>query len=315
MSFRKIIFYIIILINSFVVVSAYAESIDSSHLLQSNLKSSRPFYSWDYLYSGRPISGNVRYHRWKFFRIKTNGKKHIKVYLSGLRTDLDLYVKRNGTPNQNSYDCRPYWGGTSAETCSLDVVRASVIYIAVHGYSSGNGRFILKANLTGDNDIKSKPKAIGDIVARDLNIPMLGTFGHLGFWDGSKVMQVMNQPGNVIQKASLTSFINGSQVNPHYWGARYGRGSYRTRLRAIQAGWRQRQFRPEYTTSFSYREGKKVTRWRWIGWWWKRVTEIVPAKFRCDTFVLYSYRKAGLNLYTSTPTPTRIFNSMPRKRG
>lgn len=41
-------------------------------------------------------------------------------------------------------------------------------------------------------DVKS-PKNMGDIVGRDLNISNLGAVGHLGIWDGSRVVEVLNE--------------------------------------------------------------------------------------------------------------------------
>lgn len=42
------------------------------------------------------------------------------------------------------------------------------------------------------SDVQS-PKNMGDIVGRDLNVSNLGAIGHLGIWDGSRVVEVVNE--------------------------------------------------------------------------------------------------------------------------
>ena len=156
----------------------------------------------------------------------------------------------------------------------------------------------------------SNPKATGDIVGRDLSISGLGWAGHVGIWDGRKVLEVLNK-STVIQKNSLYSFKNSSS----YWGARYGKGS--RHYRVISAGWNQRYYSPTYTTTSQYREGKWTKQWRWDSRQWKWVQKWVKqtAKFRCDTFVNYAYRKgSGVNLSPNYTLPRQVYNSMPHQR-
>ncbi len=46
--------------------------------------------------------------------------------------DADLYVRRDATPQEYSYDCRPYDGGTTTETCSFS--GPGVFYVSINGY-------------------------------------------------------------------------------------------------------------------------------------------------------------------------------------
>lgn len=143
------------------------------------------------------------------------------------------------------------------------------------------------------------PKSVGDVVARDLSISGLGWAGHVGIWDGSKVLEVLNDD-KVIHKNTLSSFKSASS----YWGAKYGRGSQHDKI--INAGWAQKDFDPEYTITAQYREGE----WDEVN---GRLVKI-KAKFRCDTFVNYSFKKVtGSNLVTVF-TPRNLYNSFPSSR-
>ncbi|WP_225740799.1 hypothetical protein [Pseudoalteromonas peptidolytica] len=87
-------------------------------------------------------------------------------------------------------------------------------------------------------------------------------------------------------------------------GAKYGRGSQHDKI--INAGWAQKDFDPEYTITAQYREGE----WDEVN---GRLVKI-KAKFRCDTFVNYSFKKVtGSNLVTVF-TPRNLYNSFPSSR-
>jgi len=159
--------------------------------------------------------------------------------------------------------------------------------------------------------VAGNPKATGDILGRDLNIYGLGWLGHVGIWDGRRVLEVLNK-NIVIQKNSLSSFKKASS----YWGTRYGRGS--RHYKVIRAGWRQRYYSPTYVFSATWREGKYVRRWVWDRRYrrWRLKWVKQSAKFRCDSFVYYSYMKGiGVRLVANNwITPRIIYNSMPKNR-
>jgi hypothetical protein len=173
--------------------------------------------------------------------------------------------------------------------------------------------------LTTSSFAVGDPRATGDLIAHELNTPGLGWAGHVGIWDNSRkrVLEILNKPKALELRRdkirTLSQFKSGTRA---YWGARYGRGW--SHYRVINAGRAQRAFNPSYTISSSYTEGKYVKRWKWS--WrrgWYKVTRKVNAKFRCDTFVVYCYKKGiGLNLLSRyTPmTPRSVFYSMPYAR-
>ncbi|MEO5670734.1 MAG: hypothetical protein ABIR26_08600, partial [Ramlibacter sp.] len=55
------------------------------------------------------------------------------------------------------------------------------------------------------------PRSPGVVVGRDLASPMLEAAGHIGFFDGENVMQVMNEP-EVVQKVSYANFASKSTL-------------------------------------------------------------------------------------------------------
>lgn len=144
-----------------------------------------------------------------------------------------------------------------------------------------------------------------DVVGRDLNYPVLSVFGHVGLAvgyypdqlkPGNYVLEVLNND-SVINVNSLSSFEHATS----YWGEVYGLSGYQyisdiNANQAIEAGWGQRLFDPQYTMTAQWQEGQTTsllvlnsTSNQWI-----KQNGIIPAIFRCDTFVNYCYSK-GFN--------------------
>lgn len=72
-------------------------------------------------------------------------------------------------------------------------------------------------NIGADTE-KTDPANAGDIVGRDLaNVPIGGAAGHVGFYDGSTVYEVLNEP-IVVQANTLQNFKSRVPAN-QYWGA------------------------------------------------------------------------------------------------
>jgi len=175
--------------------------------------------------------------------------------------------------------------------------------------------------LTTSSFAVGNPRATGDIVGYNLNIAGLGWIGHVGIWDNyrKRVLEVFDNPRTrsdnyrvIHTDRTLSQFMRASN---RYWGARYGRGW--SRYRVINAGRAQRYFNPSYTISPYIREGryKRVWRCSWRGC--HRVTIKINAKFRCDSFVNYSYKKGiGVRLlpWYKAMLPINIFYSMPYSR-
>lgn len=90
----------------------------------------------------------------------------------------------------------------------------------VHIYSIGRDGFAeqlqgspVLIKFPGNNAIQEYPGAAGDIVARDLAVPLLGEIGHIGFWDGAYVIEALNEPQS-IKKNTYQDFHARTKVWP-----------------------------------------------------------------------------------------------------
>lgn len=154
------------------------------------------------------------------------------------------------------------------------------------------------------------PIYVGEILGRDLNIPGLGWLGHVGISYGQidtgdkpkeevgAVIEVLNNKP-VIQVNRINSFKHQS----NYWGSRYGISSMENPFPIADAARTQRAYCPEYTKTALWRKGR-----------WNKQRKRVCAKFRCDTFVNYSFHEAGYTLptYNGTTLPRLVFNAFPK---
>ena len=155
------------------------------------------------------------------------------------------------------------------------------------------------------------PKKAGDVMGRDLDYFGIESLGHLGMYGGRNVLECLNEE-NPIQKNSLKSFKQLTR----YWGARYIPGKHDFR-KVIATGWAQRNFDPSFTLSPVYQRGRHINKrvWNAATKEWENRTTLVPGKFRCDTFVYYSF-KAGIGhkLADGEITPSIVFGNCPGER-
>ncbi len=85
-------------------------------------------------------SATIAKGEWRHFGPFSTAAGAISVTLSGTG-DADLYVKMNGQPSLNLYDCRPY-AGTSNEKC--EVQGPGALYVSVNGYSAATVQLKVK---------------------------------------------------------------------------------------------------------------------------------------------------------------------------
>jgi hypothetical protein len=96
------------------------------------------------LSSGEAQTGAVAEGEWLYYPRDTSGDDTgLVVELTNLSTDVDLYVLNGEKPNLLVYDCRPYEGQASPETCTLPNTGATTWYIGVYGFTAG--RFTINA--------------------------------------------------------------------------------------------------------------------------------------------------------------------------
>jgi hypothetical protein len=102
------------------------------------------------LTSGQQVSDSAGYHAWKKYKITSSASDaELKVDMTNLSSDVDLYVQQGAEPSLTSYACRPYAGGTTSESCTLTNNGATEWYVSVYGYTAGN--FDLKATLSEES--------------------------------------------------------------------------------------------------------------------------------------------------------------------
>lgn len=100
------------------------------------------------LTSGVPVSGSGTAGQMIYYQISTSATdSKLVVSMTNLSADLDLYVRGGALPTLTVFDCRPYLGGTSSETCTFDNPGAKTWYILVNAYQAGN--YTIKATITG----------------------------------------------------------------------------------------------------------------------------------------------------------------------
>ncbi|MCP5543629.1 MAG: hypothetical protein H7A49_06940 [Akkermansiaceae bacterium] len=165
----------------------------------------------------------------------------------------------------------------------------------------------VSAACAGDGE----PKRTGDLVGRDLDLPGYGSYGHVGLWTGNRVLECLGEVPP-IQKRSLASF----QEVTVFWGSKYlpMRRNFR---KVIHAGWAQRNFRPKFTLSPTYRVGKFVRKkvWNKETGRWERRTVMTRARFRCDTLVSYAYKAGiGYKVRKSGTFPGTMFEAFGKPR-
>jgi len=168
------------------------------------------------------------------------------------------------------------------------------------------------------------PRDMADVIGRSINSSSgswFAKFGHVALYNSSnrQALEVTNHRGNVVRYVELKTMTRPETGLRHYWGARYGKGSTSQHYRALSYGYSQKSYNTKYTFSPYYTEAKWVYkyRWyprkfRWIKKWYKQ-----NAKFRCDSFVNFCYKKAtgrSLIKYTWATTSNRVFKALPRKR-
>jgi hypothetical protein len=64
----------------------------------------------------------------------------------------------------------------------------------------------------GPDSLADAPSNVGDVPARDLNVPGLGWIGHVGVWTGSKIAEVVSGQTNAVRYVTWDSFRTTSNV-------------------------------------------------------------------------------------------------------
>lgn len=84
-----------------------------------------------------PVMRNLEAGQWLYFEVV--GASEISLF--NMSADVDLYIGNGARPTASNYQCRPFTGGTVAETCNVDATKTT--FIGVQGQA---GSFSLVAN-------------------------------------------------------------------------------------------------------------------------------------------------------------------------
>lgn len=173
---------------------------------------------------------------------------------------------------------------------------------------------VLAMGLTIVPAFAGNPSKAGDITGRSLAVTGLGSIGHIGTWNGSQVVEVLNE-SPVIQYNTLNNFKGRSS----YWGARGNATFYNPSSINVLAN-TQAQYSPSYTTvplrTTIGRVEQQCTKRNILGQCTAYGNVRVNAVFRCDTFVDYIYQSTGNGSLSSWNTilPIIAYNKVQYER-
>lgn len=159
----------------------------------------------------------------------------------------------------------------------------------------------------------------GDIAGRNLNVPVLGIFGHvgLGTFDHHSIIEVLSKPEGIFVN-DLNKFQHID--NTPYWGEKYDLQDYPplTNLQAEHI-WRtcfeQTAYGFDYTQGWDWQPGHNEEQqiYNQPNRTWETIQIKTNAKFRCDSFIYYCYLAAeNLHIFPEfTPPllPRDLFNA------
>jgi hypothetical protein len=75
---------------------------------------------------------------WRYYNYAVGVGQVVTVSISNLDSDVDLYVSTSGQVNASNYECRPYEGGTTDESCEIPINADGTLYIGVYGFGGAS---------------------------------------------------------------------------------------------------------------------------------------------------------------------------------
>lgn len=84
-------------------------------------------------------AGTIEKDAWHHFGpFSAAAASAFRATLTPASGDADLYVRIGAQPTSSAYDCRPYHGGQSVETCPLDIDASQAVYVSVNGWAASS---------------------------------------------------------------------------------------------------------------------------------------------------------------------------------
>lgn len=159
--------------------------------------------------------------------------------------------------------------------------------------------------------------APGDVQGRDLDVPILGSIGHIGLEGNNSVYEMLGSTRvsefNLIDSGLHKNSVGNFENSGTYWGSKYWNS-----LNSPQHRWRISDYIvpnahvmyrlgarysytaiPKHSAGVVYSDGSKA------------LTTI--GKYRCDSFVKSMYGTGGVGLGSVT-LPNYVYNILPNER-
>jgi hypothetical protein len=86
------------------------------------------------LTSGQTLSDSVERNAIKYYKINALFGDNVTATISNLTADADIFIKKGNKPTTSSYDCKSTNGGTTSDSCTINVLDDMEVYIGVSGF-------------------------------------------------------------------------------------------------------------------------------------------------------------------------------------
>ena len=104
---------------------------------------------------GATIDGSAPNRAWRYYYSDVPADAtNLSIELFDISpSDVDLYVRTGEKPTLSAYDCRPYSGGTTSETCADSSPTAGRWWIGVNNYGLGAISFTVRSSWSSTTEI------------------------------------------------------------------------------------------------------------------------------------------------------------------
>ena len=153
------------------------------------------------LTSGQAVSDSVARNSIKYYKINAQSKDKITATISELSADADIYIKKGSKPTSSSYDCKSTNGGTTSDSCSINVLEDIEVYIGVSGFRATTYNLMVTAQI--------------ELIPANPEIPTVLEDAEGGTLNPNWVTARGNQPGYIFPTPNIAGAPSGTGVMVH----------------------------------------------------------------------------------------------------
>jgi peptidyl-Lys metalloendopeptidase len=117
---------------------------------------------------GSPLTGNLEAGKWRYFEV--TGASEVSLF--NLSADLDLYIGNGARPTESNYQCRPFFGETGTETCSVSP--EATTFVGITGTIAGSFSLVANAAVISGGSADSGSSA-NEAATLSADIPVSGS--------------------------------------------------------------------------------------------------------------------------------------------